>query len=321
VETPTPMSGAAPFTCAYFGGSAYDPLDLARALNLDGLCMSIQPQIYFNPRLVDGQYFVDGGFLHSRQDLPRVRLVDPGDKSLYQPACDFLERVHAQGLATGCFINLASDPVVLGMGWDYFSYALFDDRQMVETLFDLYSDWNARAVDHICSLGFDFIWAGDDIAFKSGPMISPKLFRELFLPYYRRVTERITLPWIFHTDGNFLPVLEDLLSLGMDALHPIEPEAVDIRDVRQRVGGRATLVGNIDINLLSNGSPEEVAAVTRETIRLAGADGRFILSSSNSITRSCQVENVLAMVQTCRDFGRYPIDPGIEEAWTWKNTK
>jgi uroporphyrinogen decarboxylase len=305
IETPAPMSGTAPFTCAYFGGDSYDPLELAKALDLDCLCMSIQPQIYFNPRLVDGQYFVEGGFLHTRQDLHMVHLVDPEHESLYEPACRFLERVHAQGLAAGCFINLASDPVVLGMGWDYFSYALYDDWGMVETLFDLYSDWNARAVDHICSLGFDFIWAGDDIAFKSGPMISPKIFRELFLPYYRRVAERISLPWIFHTDGNFLPILEDLLSLGMNGLHPIEPEAVDIQEVKQRVGDRVTLVGNIDINLLSNGSPEEVAAITRETIHRAGADGRFILSSSNSITRSCSVENVLAMVRACREFGDY----------------
>lgn len=139
-------------------------------------------------------------------------------------------------------------------------------------------------------------------------MISPQVFRDVFMPNYRRVAEAITIPWVFHTDGNFLLVLEDLLSLGMDALHPIEPDAVDIEDVKRRVAGRVSLVGNIDINALSLATPEEVEKLTRETIRRVAADGRFILSSSNSITRSCQIDNVLAMVNSCHRYGKYPIN-------------
>lgn len=308
VEQPSPMSGMGPVTCAYFGGHSFDPLQLAQALDLDGLCMSLQPQIFFNARITNGQYFVESGQIHTRADLETFHLVDPEDERIYEPAVRFLERFKPYGYAIGCFINLGSDPVVLSMGWDYFSFALYDDPELIHFLFDRYSDWYARAVRRACALGFDFIWAGDDIAFRSGPMISPRIFRQVFLPYYRRVAEAISLPWIFHTDGNFLPVLEDLLSLGMNALHPIEPDAVDIVEVKRQVSGRAALVGNIDINLLSSGTPEEVERVTCETIRAAGKDGRFILSSSNSITRSCRVENVLAMVKACRRCGGYPLE-------------
>jgi len=307
IDQPTPMSGTSPVTCAYFGGHSYDPLDLARALDLDGLCVSIQPQIYFKTRLSQGQYFVVGGLIHKRDDIGIINLPDPDDERIYEPARQFIERFRPHGYAIGCFINLGSDPVVLSMGWDHFSYALYDDPELIQLMFDTYSDWYARALRHICELGFDFIWAGDDIAFRSGPMISPRVFRDVFLPAYRRVAEAITLPWIFHTDGNFLLILEDLLSLGMDALHPIEPDAVDIGEVKELVAGGVSLIGNIDINALSLSAPEEVEALTRDTIRRAALDGRFILSSSNSITRSCKVENVLAMIDACRRYGKYPI--------------
>ena len=138
-------------------------------------------------------------------------------------------------------------------------------------------------------------------------MISPSMFREVFMPSYRRVAEAIQLPWIFHTDGNFLPILDDLLTLGMNALHPIEPDAVDIREVKELVSGNVSLVGNIEINTLSLATPNEVESVTQDTIKKAATDGRFILSSSNSITRSCQVKNVLAMISACRRYGKYPI--------------
>jgi uroporphyrinogen decarboxylase len=269
--------------------------------------MSVQPQVYFETRISDGQYFVVNGLIHKRDDLGMVRMPDPDDESIYEPARRFLEKYRPYGYAIGCFINLGSDPVVLSMGWDHFSYALYDDPTLIDSLFDLYGDWYARAVRHLCKLGFDFIWAGDDIAFRSGLMISPRMFRKHFMPCYRRVAENITIPWIFHTDGNFLAVFEDLLSLGMDALHPIEPDAVDILEVKRRAAGRVGLVGNIDINLLSTGSAQEVERVTRETIRQVAPGDRFILSSSNSITRSCRIENVQAMVGACRRYGQYPV--------------
>jgi hypothetical protein len=305
---PSPMSGEGPLTAAYFGGQGYDLIDLARALDLDGLCASVQPQIFFKVSVSNGQKFVVDGLIHSRADLPIVQLVDPDSIRECVPLAAFIDRVHREGLAAACFINLGSDPVVLSMGWEYFSYALYDDPGLIHTLFEIYSGWFAQAVKHICALGFDFIWAGDDIAFKSGPMISPRIFREFFLPYYRRVAQEITIPWIFHTDGNFLPLLEDLLSLGMNALHPLEPDAVDISEVKRLVNGRAGLVGNIDIDLLAQGTPDEVMERTRRTIQAAAPGGRYILSSSNSITRGCQVENVLAMVRACRRYGSYAPD-------------
>jgi hypothetical protein len=304
---PSRMSGDRPVTVGYFGGASYEPLDLAQALGLEALLISAQPQIFFKTSIRDGQYFVTGGEVHTRADLAKVQLHDPDDLSIYEPARLFLEKYRPTGLALGCFINLGSDPVTLSMGWDYFSYSLYDDPGLLHELFEIYSNWFARAVRHICSLGFDFIWAGDDIAFRSGPMISPTVFRQLFMPYFRKVAENISLPWIFHTDGNFLPVLEDLLTLGMDGLHPIEPDAVDIQHVKQLVNDRVTLIGNIDINILSLGTPEEVDAVTRDTIHKVGQDGRLIISSSNSLARSCRVENALAMQRACLSHGVYPI--------------
>ena len=161
VDYPTPMSGTDPVTCAYFGGHSYDPFELAKILDLDALIMSIQPQIYFQTRLTEKQYFVVGGLIKTRQDLEIINLPDPNDEKIYKPALKFIERCHALDYAVGCFINLGSDPVVLSMGWEHFSYALYDDPNLIQILFDLYSDWYARAVCHINELGFDFIWAGD----------------------------------------------------------------------------------------------------------------------------------------------------------------
>ena len=139
------------------------------------------------------------------------------------------------------------------MGWDNFSYALVRRPEARAGNPHGHLHRLVRAgCTHICQLGFDFVWAGDDIAFKTGPMISPGSSAACSCPTGAAWPTAITLPWIFHSDGNFLPLLDDLLSLGMNALNPIEPDAIDIVALRRRLGQACALVGNIDINALAS---------------------------------------------------------------------
>src|SRR5512142_2560694 len=89
---PPPMSGSGPVTVAFFGGHTYEPTELARALDLDGFCMSIQPRIYFLTKVSEGQTYVTGGMIRQRADLALVDLPDPDDTRLYEPAREFLAR-------------------------------------------------------------------------------------------------------------------------------------------------------------------------------------------------------------------------------------
>ena len=217
------------------GSARYDELALIRDLGLDAIGMYCFARHGGIQAKVDGHYMVAGGSIKRRADLARIvaadgdlHLSDPDDPALYEPYRRFLAETRDTGLARYCFLNLASDPVILGMGFDTFALALYDDRSLVEDLFEIYSSWYARVTKHLCELDFDFLWFGDDIAFKTAPYVSPRIFRQLFMPHYRRVVDQITKPWIFHSDGNLMPILDDLLSLGMSGLHPIEPGAMDL---------------------------------------------------------------------------------------------
>jgi len=295
------------FVGSLLGSPRYEPLELVRTLGLDGIGMYLFLRHEGIQQYVDGHYMVAGGRIKSRADLARIRLPDPDDPALYEPYRRFLDATRGTGLARFCFLNLGSDPVILGMGFETFSLALYDDRGLVEDLLELYTDWYARATRHLCELDFDFLWYGDDIAFKTAPYVSPKVFRELFLPHYRRVADQITRPWIFHSDGNLMPILDDLLSLGMSGLHPIEPGAMDLAELKRRYGGRLCLVGHISVDALARGTPEEVDALVRAAIQTAAPGGGYIAGSSNSIPYYCKAENVRAMQQAIMRYGRYPI--------------
>ena len=158
------------------------------------------------------------------------------------------------------------------------------------------------------AIGFDFFFLYDDIAYKKGPMFSPDLLRDFFLPRFQLLADKISIPWAYHSDGDLSLIFEDLLGLGMNCINPIEPPSMDIEKVKELYGHRVALWGNIDlIHTLPYGTVEEVEQEVKERIEKIGKGGGFILGTANSITDFCKVDNILAMSKAVKKYGKYPI--------------
>ncbi|MEZ4637697.1 MAG: uroporphyrinogen decarboxylase family protein [Caldilineaceae bacterium] len=179
----------------------------------------------------------------------------------------------------------------------------------MDTILGRYADWTISVIRHLREVGVDYVWTFDDMAYKTATMFSPKTLRDVFMPHLRRVADAIKgegFPWIFHSDGNLMRFLDDLLTLGMDGLHPIEPGAMDIEALKRDYGDRLCLIGNIDLHYtLTRGTPEEVDDEVRRRIEIIGKGGGYMISSANSITFYCKVENVWAMAAAIRKYGAY----------------
>jgi uroporphyrinogen decarboxylase len=120
----------------------------------------------------------------------------------------------------------------------------------------------------------------------------------------KKVVDNIKIPKLFHCDGTVEPVIEDLIELGFNGLHPVDPTAMDIEKVKERWGNKICLVGNIDLSYtLVRGTPEEVEEEVKNRIEKIGYNGGYILSSANSITSYCPTENILAMRDALLKYG------------------
>jgi len=255
-----------------------------------------------NPAQRDKGLSADG-IIKTRDDLDKLAFADIDE--VVQIAEEFLAN---KGDFAACpIIFLGIDPCWHSMGFETFSMALIDDPEFVGEVMDRICGWYARCAEEMCKLDFDFIWGADDIAYHSSPLFSPKTYREVLLPHTRKVAEKITKPWIYHSDGNLLPILDDLLSQGMNAIHPLEPGSMDLEEMKQNYGGQITLVGNIDLVKLEAGTEEEVIQDVWEKIKILGPGYRYILSSSNSITENVKPQNLRAMMSALEKYGKYPL--------------
>ncbi len=81
---------------------------------------------------------------------------------------------------------------------------------------------------------------------------------------------------------------------------------MDIEALKRQIGHRVCLIGNIDLHYtLTLGEPQEVEDEVKRRIEVVGKGGGYMISSANSITSYCRVENVKAMIAAIRRYGAY----------------
>jgi uroporphyrinogen decarboxylase len=274
-------------------------LALADHLGLDALFYVMRAPVYAEHIAgKDGRMFYGDGLIRTESDLTMMDLPDPTNPRLYDEARAFAA---AKGERAAAFITRAGIfPTLLSMGMEGFSIALYENRPFLETILDRYFDWAIEVAERVCRLGFDLYVTTDDMAHKTGPLFSPAVFHELVMPRYRRLAEKVNIPWVMHSDGNIEPLLADLLSLGIAGIHPLEKGAVDIRQIKARYGQRLCLLGNVDLNILGNGTVEETEAEVRGLIGDLGPGGGYIISSGNSLASYLKPANVNAMARVIR---------------------
>jgi uroporphyrinogen decarboxylase len=198
------------------------------------------------------------------------------------------------------------------MGMENLLMGIVESPELVRNLVDLSVHLNLEMAKEVVARGVKIVYTGDDYAGNLGPLMSPRHFRELFFPGLCRVVQGfkdLGLYVIKHTDGNIWPLIDMIVDSGIDCLDPIDPLAgMNLAEVKSRYSSHIAIKGNVDCaELLTFGSPEQVREATLDALRQGAPGGGFILSSSNSIHSAVKPENYLAMLQTLKEFGRYPL--------------
>lgn len=156
---------------------------------------------------------------------------------------------------------------------------------------------------------------GDDYAGNTNLLISPVMFRKFIKPCIERLVKVIkehnpNVKVMLHSDGAITKLLPDIIAMGMDVIHPLEPlQAIDIPAIKEQFGKQVTFLGGIDISHAMPGTREDVIAETKLRISQLGSGGGYILAPSNHLQSDVSVKNVVTLFETAHQFGKYPIAP------------
>jgi hypothetical protein len=213
--------------------------------------------------------------IRSREDWPRLRALYEANPAARVPAgwpalaarlraasrpTTFFDRYFA---TFGCYSMMRN-----WMGTEGVSYMLYDDPALVRECLGFLVDLLGRFLPGpLADAGFDLYYIHEDMAGTQGPLVSPELFREIFLPPYRRLVDLLKKGGvknvIVDTDGCFGPLIPVFLDAGVDGFGPIERAAgMDPRELRARYGKGFSMIGGIDKRILKKGRRDMEKEIT-----------------------------------------------------------
>ncbi|MFP4054037.1 MAG: uroporphyrinogen decarboxylase family protein [Phycisphaerae bacterium] len=170
----------------------------------------------------------------------------------------------------------------------------------------LFENNRFRAVE-AARAGVDAIYCGDDVANQQAMMFSPAMWRRFMLSRWSKVwaAARQIKPDIkihYHSDGNILDIVPDLVEAGLDILNPVQPECLDADAIYARFNGRLSFDGCIGTqSTMPWGTPDEVRTRVRECIDRYGRGGGLILAPTHILEPEVPIANIEAFVDACRE--------------------
>ena len=157
--------------------------------------------------------------------------------------------------------------------------------------------------------GLDGFALCSDYCFNDNPFLSPAHFAEFITPYLKNLITGYRdqgFHVIKHTDGNIMPILDQLVDCNPHALHSLDPQGeVDIAEVKRLVGDKVCLIGNVNCALMDSGTDEEVTESVKYALKHGMPGGGYIFSTSNCIYTGMKLSRYQLMLDVWKKFGVY----------------
>ena len=266
-----------------------------------------------------------GSFYYDQVDFPLAGEITIRDIATY-PWPDPKDPIRTEGLKErvaeihqppecAAVLNLPSGFVHVSQylrGFEDWFIDLAANRDLIEALFDAVLEVNMATCEVLLEeIGdeVDVVMASDDLGLQQGLMMSPKMYRELIKPrhekYFQLMHDMTDAKVFFHTCGSVADIVDDLIEIGVDVLHPVQASAagMDTAWLKREYGDRLAFWGAVDTqHVLPHGDVEDVKEEVETRIENLGEGGGYVLGAVHNIQPDVPLENVLVMYRHAREY-------------------
>ncbi|HEY3412493.1 MAG TPA: uroporphyrinogen decarboxylase family protein [Armatimonadota bacterium] len=197
------------------------------------------------------------------------------------------------------------------LGHEILCCAMAEDPDWAADVYMTLATLAVSALDYLETNGvrYDGAWVYGDIAYNHGPFCSPRMYRRLVMPAHQK-----QIGWfkdrgmkvIYHTDGDFRPLIPSFLDVGINCFQPLEAKAhIDVRELKPLYGDRVAFMGNIDIMVLITNDREKVEEEVAAKVPLAMKGGGYIYHSDHSIPPGVTWQTYEYLMELIDRYGRY----------------
>ncbi len=282
-------------------------LDMTQAFPAKGPLKS-RPASNSDGAIFDATY----GWVYTLDAALDAELNDPDDQTIYEPIRKEIEH-HKEQRGRAVFVQTfgvfeaANDFV----GLEQNLTAMVEQPDLCRTLYERIARWSARYAENCLELGVDVIHISDDWGMNNAMLFSPRLWWELIYPAEKIICDAVKRcgGWLsLHSDGYIAPVLDGVVSLGIQVFHPCQESAgMDPVAVKQTYYGKLALYGGLDVRtVLGRGLPrDQLADKVRQVMNALKHGGGFIFCTSHMVQPGTPIDEVVFAYEVAKETGRY----------------
>ncbi len=231
------------------------------------------------------------------------RMPDPHAEGRLQDALPLLQMHGERKYCVGQIHLMLFERLHCLRGMEATFSDLYTNESEVRRLLQVLADYLIELIHEWCKTNISAFFLTDDWGSQTGLMISPAMWKKYFKAHYRRIFDEVHhlgREVVFHSCGNVTQILPELIDLGVDVLHPVQPSAMDLNEVGRQFGGKLCFLGAIDDHRLESSSPQEVFdQIQRAKVTLGAPYGNaYIVSPANALQPLVPFENLQAMFES-----------------------
>ena len=189
------------------------------------------------------------------------------------------------------------------LGWEELMTQIALNPPIVETIMDKVMEYKIEIAKKTVQLGFKIAHSGDDFGTQTAGFFSDSMFKKVILPrlkQYWKIFLDANIPIMFHSCGNIVQYIPDLINIGLKILEPCQP-CMDLNYLKREYGKDLIFYGGIDTQKLPYLTPEETKEMVKNTIHVLGKGGGYIIAAAQEIMNDVPIENIKAMVETIKE--------------------
>ena len=232
---------------------------------------------------------------------------DPNRPELYQEAEWVLQNFKDEYWIVGVTVTTIFETAWALRGYEKMLTDLALNPNLADRILEIPYQYHLTAAKKLTQMGVDMIWIGDDIGAQDAMLISPRMWRKFLKPRMAKIISEVKAinPQVkvaYHSDGVILPIIPDLIEIGLDVLNPIQPASMDPAQLKRDFGDQLCFWGTIDEqHTLPFGSPDDVRAEVQTRLETIGKNGGLIIGPTHHVQLDTPMENFWAMVNTIKE--------------------
>lgn len=258
--------------------------------------------------------------IHPMKEFKKVQRVesypfpDITEDYRYQGLKEKVDRLKIKGWAVAGFANNAG--MIFETSWYLRKYEnlvcdFINNQDLASAILDKVTEIVLVASKKLVETGIDILILGDDVGTQRGLMMSLPMWRKWLKPRLSRVisatrTVNPNIRVFYHSDGDCRDVIPELIEIGVDILNPVQPEVMDLAEVKKDHGDKLAFWGGIGTQTtMPFGSPEEVKKEVKKTMKILGKGGGLVMTPTHVLEPDVSWQNILAFFEGVEKYGVY----------------